>query len=613
MTSDDVKLTSSKTTPKDGSAEEPQRVAASASKPGPKPTGGNATEIQTRRNQYLITTRQRAGLHTMQATNATVTVLESMQDVKLVKRLKPSGISLLSTMGGIGEVLVVEATAQKGLELQRTANQDLIVEPNHYLMHLRSTPRISDSQPIFPTATTGPGVPVQIQVLSVDEKPLQNTEVMAFMGAGNQTGTTDSNGLVTLTIFGGTPEAIAALYVKPFADYWERWIVNPALDSEKTNTVLLQPLTSFGAAGFPGPGKPFIGWGQKLMGLDEIPADQAMSGKGIKVAIIDSGCDHSHPALTHITAGLDLTGGNNPFLDTMGHGTHCAGIIAGNGKDGIRGFVPGAEIHILKLFPGGQFDDLISALAYCVENQIDVVNCSLGSDQLSESVQQRIDHARQAGVAVVVAAGNSSGPVQFPALLPSVLAVSAIGEEGEFPLDTYHAQTVTANPPPNGNGLFVANFSSNGPQIRVCGPGVAVISTVPQAGYAAWDGTSMATPHLTGLAALLLATDPILSQAPRTAARVDQLFQRLTAMARDLGFPSIYEGAGLPSVSPSIAQSRGRYNGVQAASQSQNFDASGLPDLVSRVTKEVLSVVIRDLIAKGATREPGPVGPSYHA
>jgi hypothetical protein len=85
----------------------------------------------------------------------------------------------------------------------------------------------------------------------------------------------------------------------------------------------------------------------------------------------------------------------------------------------------------------------------------------------------------------------------------------------------------------------------------------------------------MATPHLTGLAALLLATDPIVSQAPRTSARVDQLFQRLAAMARDLGFPSTYEGVGRPSVSPSIAQSRVRYNGVQTPSQLPGVGATG--------------------------------------
>ena len=132
-------------------------------------------------------------------------------------------------------------------------------------------------------------------------------------------------------------------------------------------------------------------------------------------------------------------------VDTLSHGTHCAGIIAGNGNGGIRGFAPEAEVHILKLFPTGRFDDLIAVLKYCIDNRIDVVNCSLGSSNVSEAVGQWVARATQAGVAVVVAAGNSGGPVQFPALLPAVLSVSAIGEVGSFPVSTYHQQTITRN------------------------------------------------------------------------------------------------------------------------------------------------------------------------
>jgi subtilisin len=91
----------------------------------------------------------------------------------------------------------------------------------------------------------------------------------------------------------------------------------------------------------------------------------------------------------------------------MSHGSHCAGVIAGNGERGhIRGFAPKAEVHILKVFPGGAFNNLVAAINYCIDNNIQVVNWSLGSDVGSQVVAQTIQRARQAGVAVFVAAGN---------------------------------------------------------------------------------------------------------------------------------------------------------------------------------------------------------------
>jgi subtilisin family serine protease len=238
----------------------------------------------------------------------------------------------------------------------------------------------------------------------------------------------------------------------------------------------------------------------------------------------------------------------------MSHGTHCAGIITGNGHQGIRGFAPEAEVHALKLFPGGKFDDLISSLKYCIDNRIDVVNCSLGSDQNSEIVFQWMERARQAGVAVVVAAGNSSGPVQFPAVLPNVLCVSAVGQDGNYPADTFHQQTM-----PNAtlgligvNGLFAARFSCYGPQVKVSGPGVAIISSVPGGGYAAWDGTSMAAPHVTGLLALV-AAHPAFAAMPRNANRVDRLFQAVIGGAVATGLDALHGGAGIPSLARALS------------------------------------------------------------
>jgi subtilisin family serine protease len=105
------------------------------------------------------------------------------------------------------------------------------------------------------------------------------------------------------------------------------------------------------------------------------------------------------------------------------------------------------------------------------------------------------------------------------------MTVAAIGRVNEFPADSYHAQTVTQVV--DANGFFSASFSCYGPEVSVCAPGVAITSCVPENSYAAWDGTSMAAPHVTGLAALALAHHPDFrgSGQMRSAARVERLFQ----------------------------------------------------------------------------------------
>jgi subtilisin len=405
-----------------------------------------------------------------------------------------------------------------------------------------------------------PTTNVQIQVLGQGGQPLARALVMLSGRNFPVQGETDANGTVTLPIYGSSTIGIDSIYVKPFANFWEVFIQHPSLSTSAVNTITLDPLASFSRVHFPA--SPYIGWGQRMMGLDETTS-QTFTGRGVRIAIIDSGCDTQHPALRQIATGLDYTNldaDGNPNAqswtsDTLSHGTHCAGIIAGNGQGGnIRGFAPEAEVHVLKLFPNGRFDDLIKALKYCIDNKIDIANCSLGSDQGSETVKLWLDFARQAGVAVVVAAGNSAGPVQFPAQLGNVLSVAAIGQQGNFPSDTYHQQTEPAALPGivGVNGVFSPRFTCFGPQIKVCGPGVAIISSVPDSGYAAWDGTSMAAPHITGLLALIAAHHPAMASMPRDASRVDRMFQIATGSGTSVGLDAMHGGAGLPSVAAAL-------------------------------------------------------------
>jgi len=495
--------------------------------------------------------------------------LQAMNNVTVVRRIRPSGVSVLSAgMGVSHDILVVRTKAEDKRLLDGLSHPGLIIERDHLLGHLAdSTPFGNGANNIRPLNLTMSSVTLEFHVTDTNGEPQKNAQICLYTSAGGEaTSATDTNGDATIVVNSGYVNDIAAIYVKPFADCWEKFVTRPYLQINATNTVVLKRLPEFRPAWFAEPAngeRSFCGWGQRLMGLDQVSIGQA-TGLGVKVAIIDSGCDNTHPALTHVKIGRDFTNLNanhepdqNTWnTDSMCHGTHCAGIIAGNGSNGhIRGFVPQAEVHVLKLFPGGAFNNLAAALHYCIDNQIDVINCSLGGDQTSETIQQVIDTARQAGIAVVVAAGNSSGPVQFPASVPGVLCITAIGELGEYPDDTYHAQTCAPGTVGVG-GLFPANFSCSGPQVSLCAPGVAVISSVPGGGYASWDGTSMAAPAVTGLLAMVLAHHPQFTAQPvmRNSERVDRLFQIVAQAAAPVAMQPQRVGAGLPRVTSAPVQ-----------------------------------------------------------
>src|SRR5204863_6379259 len=115
----------------------------------------------------------------------------------------------------------------------------------------------------------------------------------------------------------------------------------------------------------------------------------------------------------------------------------------------------------------------------------------------SAIVEQRIAVAKQEGIGIIAAAGNSAGPVQFPACSPHVVAVGAIGEVGNVPDDSPQAAQAAATG--QTNGPFVPPFSCRGPELDVCAPGLAVLACRSPDGYAACDRTSPAPPHVAAL------------------------------------------------------------------------------------------------------------------
>jgi subtilisin family serine protease len=510
--------------------------------------------VSERRGQFLIAPRKPQGLMPMGFMPLQFSTVEQTlrgsPDIEVIDTVGPKNMvgMLADGMGDANGVLVARMTEQKAAILAQQTHGRLIVERDHPLtlaeMAFQFPPLVSGMMP-----AAGPVLATVVVVLGKDGVPIEGAEVYLFGSMLPATGITDKSGKVTLSLFGDTAESIRGLYVKPKSDYWSFYQEQPDITINEANIVGLRPLSEWPSlANFPR--QQVYGWGQKAMRLDQVPGNYR--GQGIKVAVIDSGADNAHDDLRKIRFGFDVIGKKSHpdgwTVDTIAHGSHCAGIIAGaDNSIGVRGFAPDAEIHACKLFPGGQISQLIDALEYCIEKQIDVVNLSLGGAEPSEALEQQILRAKRAGIACIVAAGNSGNRVQYPASSPNVLAVSAIGKFNEFPPDSYHTQTTT--PLIDQNGFFAAKFSCFGPEIAVCGPGVAIASSVPPNNYAAWDGTSMAAPHITGLAALVLAHHPDF-QGPfkaKTAERVERLFQIIKISARpvNLGDPS-RTGFGLP-------------------------------------------------------------------
>jgi subtilisin len=541
--------------------------SAAEARPAADATGGEAGSgraIGARKKQFVIAPRHVPdGLAAMSFAPLQFSALEqalrNTSDIEVVDTVGPKSVvsALSDGMGSTQGVLVARMTEQKAAILHQQGQGRLLVERDQHLNLMEPSLR----QPalvtgVTPTAGNGPVLNAIISVLGKNNAPLADAEVSLFGSLLPTTGTTDANGQVTLSLFGETPDSVRGLYVKPKADYWSFYQSDPDISANEVNVVALRALSDWPAlAGFPQ--QRAYGWGQKAMRLDQLPGTHR--GQGIKIAIIDSGAATSHDNLHDIKFGFDvLNKKNNPDgwdQDTLGHGSHCAGVIAAADiTSGMRGFAPDAEVHACKLFPGGQVSQLIDALEYCIDKQIDVVNLSLGGAEVSEALEQQIIRAKRAGVACIVAAGNSGGPVQYPASSPNVLAVAAIGKLDEFPADSYHAQTIDTNV--DAYGFFTAKFSCFGPQVGVCAPGVAITSSVPPNNFAAWDGTSMAAPHITGLAALTLAHHPDFQAGTykaRGPERVERLFQVIRASAHRVSqADQSHTGYGLPDVLVSV-------------------------------------------------------------
>ncbi|WP_174728994.1 PA14 domain-containing protein [Mesobacillus harenae] len=214
--------------------------------------------------------------------------------------------------------------------------------------------------------------------------------------------------------------------------------------------------------------------------------DQTRGSNKITVAVVDDGIDLNHEDLIgKIVSPYDAVYNTSEYVTVGKHGTHVAGIIAATMDNGIggTGIAPSVKIMPINIFAGdsAKTSDLIEAIGYAVNNGANIINLSLGSPEYSRALDEAIQEANRQGVIIVASAGNDSSNLKFyPASLPNVISVSST--------DSYDQ---------------LSSFSNFGYNIDFAAPGTSILSTFPNNNYGYMSGTSMASPLVAGIAALV--------------------------------------------------------------------------------------------------------------
>jgi len=264
------------------------------------------------------------------------------------------------------------------------------------------------------------------------------------------------------------------------------------------------------------PAETEIPWGVKR--VNAAGAWNFTMGDGVKVAIIDTGMDYNHADLAaNYADGYNSIDPAKPPLDDQGHGTHVSGTIgAVRDAKGVVGVAPKARLYAVKVLDrngSGTFSNIVDGIQWAVDNGMQVINMSLGGSNGTPALAGAVAAADRAGITVICAAGNDSGPVNYPAKYPEAVAISASSSADK-----------------------IASFSSRGTEIALIAPGVSVYSSALGGGYTTMSGTSMAAPHVTGLAALSVAG------GADTPAKVKAALKKA---AVSLGLKPEEEGAGM--------------------------------------------------------------------
>jgi len=269
-----------------------------------------------------------------------------------------------------------------------------------------------------------------------------------------------------------------------------------------------------------------IPWGiERVFGSEDYPFPtwDSSIGEGTTVAVLDTGIDRNHDDLT-VFGGTNTVDDTDWWYDGHGHGTHVAGTIAAlDNTLGVVGGAPQVKLYAVKVLDengSGTVASIIAGIEWAVDENIRVLNMSLGSHISSRALEEACDAAYAAGSLLVAAAGNSglglglANNVGYPARYDSVIAVAASDSNNKL-----------------------ASFSSTGPAVELIAPGVSILSTTPDDSYSTYSGTSMASPHVAGVAALAWAADLGMTNK--------EIRIILKQTAQDFGLSSNHQGYGL--------------------------------------------------------------------
>ena len=279
-------------------------------------------------------------------------------------------------------------------------------------------------------------------------------------------------------------------------------------------------------------------------GIDRIDAEVVHTsgppynkGAGVKVAIIDTGIDEYHEDL-NVAGGESFVDYTSSYSDDNGHGTHVAGTVAAMDNDfGVVGVAPAADLYALKALDErgrGYVGDIVAAIEWAVDpnsdentdDRLDIINMSLGGGA-SDTLEDACLSAYDEGLLLVAAAGNSGNPpgigdnVGYPAAYESVIAVAATDQNDER-----------------------ARWSSTGPAVELAAPGVSIYSTYINDDYVFGSGTSMASPHVAGTAALVICSGVVRDEDYKYGI-ANEVRELLSNTAQDIGLSIDERGNGL--------------------------------------------------------------------
>jgi len=410
-------------------------------------------------------------------------------------------------------------------------------------------PRLRASGGSEPTEGGAGSIPpptVPVKITCVDAKTgagVEGARVVAFnrfaMGLGGE-GTTNASGTVAFKLWIPQIERLYVYAPETGPAYWGAF--EHSLDASTPLTVPLAPVD--------------------LSYVDSVRHYYGSSNfddeRGVVVGVIDTGTG-PHNDL-NLIGGINTVSGEagTEFSDPRGHGTHVAGLIGSGGTppSGLRGLAPNVQLRAYRVFPkpkpdgsadGATNHAIMKALERATADGCDVVNLSLGGGPHDPVVEEAVNHARDGGVLVVIAAGNEyRSPASFPSAYPRATAVTAMGRRGTFPAGSVDDGSIAQKPAGADPEEFLADFSNVGQEVTVTAPGVGDLSTLPGNRFGPLSGTSMAAPVVAGAVACLLSRDANVYGMVRDGARSQAIEALLISSCQQLKFGAIYEGKGMP-------------------------------------------------------------------